>query len=157
MPKSDNNSELDIDQYALDEDWVNQPKLYRKYATELADAKDEYERARDNTKVVEAECYLDVSENFESHGLDKRTETGIKSVIPLHEDYREAIDKELKAKHKMEVLNGVVMSLSHRKTALEKLVDLRLADYFAEPKARTKSTRQIMDQVSGRSKKRSVK
>lgn len=145
--KQRDDTSLDIDENALDEEWVNQPKLYRQYATELADASDLYERACSNTKLVEAECYLDISENFEKFGLDKRTESGIKALIPTHEDYKEALDYEHTTKHKVDLLKGIVHSLSHRKTALEKLVDLRLADYFAEPKARTKSSRQVMDDI----------
>lgn len=147
IKKTRDDTTLDIDENALDEEWVNQPKLYRQYATELAHASDLYERMSSNLKLVEAECYLEISKNFEDYGLDKRTESGVKAVIPTHPDYKKALQKEQKEKLKVDLLKGIVHSLSHRKTALEKLVDLRLADYFAEPKARNKSSRQLMEDI----------
>ena len=123
----------------LDEEWVAQPRLYAEYAIKLAGARSDLERAKARADVAEAELDKEIRMNPEKFGLSNVTEKGIKSTITLQREYRKATKAIIEAKHLVDVLDAQVSALDHRKKALEKLVDLRLSDYFSEPRTPIKN------------------
>lgn len=125
---------IELDPFRLDEEWVNQPKLYREYAEQLADARKDVEEAKAQLDLVEAELYAELSSNPEKYGLSKTTEASIRNAILQEVDYQEAQQVVIDAKHRVGQLDAVVTAIDHRKRALEKLVDLRLSEYYSEPK-----------------------
>ena len=131
---------FDLDANRLDQEWLNQPKLYHEYATKLADARRDHEQAKANLKLVESEARLRIRKNPTQYDLPKATEGAIEEVVVTQPDYRKALHKMLEAKHASEVLQATVDALDHRKKALEKLVELRLHDYYAEPRVRDRGS-----------------
>ena len=125
---------FDLDKNRLDEEWTQQPRLYAQYATKLADARAEHERAKASRDVVEAELDRDIRLNPEKYDLTKVTEGSIQSTITLQKAHRKVVGDVIEASHTVDTLDAYVRALDHRKKALEKLVDLRLADYFSEPR-----------------------
>lgn len=119
---------------ALDGEWVEQPRLYYEWAAKLAEARSEYERTKADLKLVEAELDRDIRRDPESFGHAKITETLVERTIQLQRAYRRAHDLMLQAKHTAEQLEAAVTALDHRKRALEGLVQLWLASYFAAPR-----------------------
>lgn len=133
--KTDKFSFLNIDIGELDQEWVKQSRLYHKWATKLADARFDHDTAKSKLDAVEAECDRDIRLMPSDYGIQKITEERVKKAVILHPDYA-AADQDLNhAKHRMHSLEAVVYALDHKKRALEKLVDLRLADYFSDPRA----------------------
>lgn len=124
-----------IDKDRLDEEWVSQPLLYYKYAMRLADAREEFDRAKARKEVVEAELDAAIRRDPPAFGLEKITDDAIKKAIIRQRRHTEAQEELIKAKHTMDVLDLTVDTLDQRKRALEKLVDLRLKEYFSEPRA----------------------
>jgi len=140
---------LEIDPNALDKEWTDQPRTYGFYAIALADANAQAEEMKANLELLAAEYDSQIRENPEEYGLEKITENAIRNVILTQEEY-DTLATELRTiQHRAGVLKAVVFALDHRKKALEKLVDLRLADYFSEPKA-SKAARSQMEKVSDR-------
>jgi len=127
--------ELGIDQNDLDKEWVNQPSLYYKYATDLADAKQDLEEAKSDFDVVKAELDQTIRSFPEKYGLAKLTEAGVASAIPNQDRYKTARDNIIARKHDVDILEAAVSALDHRKKALENLVSLFLANYYSSPKA----------------------
>lgn len=140
---------LDIDNYALDTEWIRQPTLFFEYAEQLTDARNELDEAKSRLEVAKAEldevcASLDtqIRSNPESFGVtSKITETVVKNTVLLHADYKKAkkkcedIQKEiLQTKHNVDILQAFVSSLDVKKTALENLVKLHGQNYFATPK-----------------------
>lgn len=139
---------FDIDPNALDKEWVNQPRLYYTYASEAAEARDAWERAKAEKEVMEAEMEeaeaevsLKIRRNPDGYNLEKVTEDCIKKTVLLQAEYKaaqrllfQAQQKVIKAKSKLDLAEVAVKTLDHKKAALEDLVRLRLANYYAEPR-----------------------
>lgn len=143
---------LEIDVDNLQEEWVGQPALYFKYAKLLADARDSYERHKAEIDVTRAEIDEVIRQDPEEFGLEKITETAVKMAIEGHPEYKEVVELALKAKHKVDIFQAATAALDHRKRALEKLVDMEVSMFYAEPKAAEHSREAVRE-----STKRSVK
>ena len=124
-----------IDENQLDKEWVAQPKFYHKYAKKAAMARQEMEQAKANMEVIKAEQSQKIRKNPLDFGIEKITEKAIEDAITVSQEARGATEALIDAKHAVEILDAAVQTLEHRKRALEKLVDLRLANYFSEPKS----------------------
>ncbi len=122
------------DRYHLDEELVNQPRYYFEFAERLADARRDHERAEANKDLTYAELDQKMRANPEVFGIEKVTEGSVKQAITVHKKYQSAVATAIDAKHDMDVLQGAVTALDHRKRALEKLCELFLANYFANPR-----------------------
>jgi hypothetical protein len=129
-------TDFEINRLALDDEWVRQPDLYRRYAEDAADARRLFDEAKNTLTVTRAEVEMDVRENPEDHGLAKVTETAVKTAVEMSAKVQLAEKEVIKTRYAMEVLQGALGALDHKKKALGDLVSLHLADYFSEPKAR---------------------
>lgn len=126
---------FEIDKLRLDSEWVEQPKLFHKYSTRLADAKEELERAKAHKDVVEAELGRDIRSDPAKYDLPKVTEGAVEACILLQPSYQAALDQVIKSRHNVDLLQAAVDTLDHKKKALESLVYLHGQDYFSAPVA----------------------
>jgi len=127
---------LQIDTNRLDKEWVNQPKYFFDYACQLADAKRALEGLKAELDIVRAEREMRIRKHPEKYKLgDKVTEGSIKCTLEGQPLVKEAQDKILSAKHRVDILQAAVAALDQRKTALENLVKLTLSSYMASPQA----------------------
>lgn len=155
-PKSSGASDVDssvfeIDENALDREWIAQPILFYQYAERLADARLELDEAKANFDLVGAECDYAVRSNPQVYDLDKVTERAVEKAVINQEEFQAAQRKVQKAKHKVDVLQAFVTALDHRKRALEKLVDLFGMNYYAKPEAGTAESKETMSRVRKKS------
>ena len=123
----------EIDKYRLDQEWEQQPRLYREHAERLADAERDLSQAEAAVKVTRADVELKVRKAPDLYGVEKVAEAGIKAAVELDKRVRKSTLTVIEAKHKADILKAAVRTLEHRKSSLEELVRLWLADYFAEP------------------------
>ena len=126
---------FNLKKHELDNEWIDQPRLYHKYAIELAESRSAYEQAKANRDVMEAEIRLDIRQNPGNFGIEKLTEATVSEVLILQKPWQVANSAVLAAKHAMEILQAMVDALEHRKKALEALVSLEQRDYFSKPRA----------------------
>ena len=141
-----------IDQNRLDAEWLKQPQLYYEYAVILADAKEALGRARAKREVVVAEIDKDVRLRPEKYGVEKITEGVVEKTVILQERYQVANKGVIGAKHDVDIAQAAVDTLDHRKRALQDLVQLRMANYFSEP--RMKGGKEQMDEERMRQRRR---
>jgi len=148
-----------IDIYNLHTELARQPGLYIDYAEQYADSVAIMMRADEKVKTVKTEGKRRVDEkradldakirtNPELYGLDsdkKPTENAITNAIISNQNFKEiqdtvtkeiaeAMEAYIEAVRIKELLDGVKIGFSHRKTALEKEVELFLNSYYADPK-----------------------
>lgn len=139
---------VEPDKFKLDEECVKQPGYVMEYGLQLADAEAEYLRAKAEKEVIRAEIDRDIRSIPEDYEISKITEETVKSVILIQPRYKRAVEKEIVAGHKVDVLKTVMEALRHRKSSLEGLLHLQAQMYFGEPRtsetkeARTKEIRQ---------------
>ncbi len=127
---------FDIDLNRLDEEWLNQPKIFFEYARRLATAHIRESEARAEREVVKAELDLKVRKNLKKYKIDnvKLTEAVILGVVHNLPEYKSAQKARLIRKHRTDILQAAINALNHRKSALERLVSLHGQNYFSTPK-----------------------
>lgn len=144
LPEAEDFEILSIDQNLLDKEWLNQPRFFFQYARQLADARQAYEEAKANLKLVAAEADQKVRMKLTANE-EKITEAVVSAAVLRRNDYREAEQAVFTAKHNMDVLDAAVEALRHRKDALENLVRLHGQNYFSEPRATGDNKRTVDD------------
>lgn len=122
---------VEVDPNELDREWLEQPSLYFQYASFAADARKEWEVHKNYLELVKAEVDGRIREESEK----KPSEAAIDKMVVRSPEYQAQQARVNEARHKMDVVNAAVSALDHRKTALTKLVDLFLANYFSKPKS----------------------
>jgi hypothetical protein len=121
---------FEIDKNNLDRECVRQPKLYHKYAMQLVHRRRDLEQAKARLEIVSAET----GQKVRRRAPDKLTEKMVQEQTLTNGKYIAALKELMDLQHEVNVLVVAVDTLDHRKRALENLVKLRLADYFAEPR-----------------------
>lgn len=164
---------FEIDLERLDEEWVNQPKLYHEYSTKLTEAKEEKEWAEvqvevtdDYRRSVRAKLDLKIRKNpvkFLTSKI-KLTETAISNRILIHPAYIKAKERVYEAKKALIKANAsvstyysAVFALDHRKKALENCVTLFGQDYFASPRAKDGNFQKTVDRSNKQKARRKKK
>jgi hypothetical protein len=124
----------EIDKHRLHAEWERQPKMYHEAADRLAEADGEVDRLKGIMELMAAEVEMEVRENPQGFGMKKATEASVEKAVIMDQRFQRAQSAFLGAKAKARHLRAEVMYLDQRKTALEYLSKLRLADYFADPR-----------------------
>lgn len=136
IPESEEerDSLVEIDEYNLDKEFYEQPKLMRRYAFKVADLRLIVAERKAAVDLVKAELELAIRAEPENYGVKKVTEKLVEAVIITQDEYKTALKKYNRAKHKLDQYQAIVSALEHRKSALEGAVKLHGQGYFAEPR-----------------------
>jgi hypothetical protein len=128
--------DVKIDPEQLDVEWLMQARLYGDYAEELVHANDRLRRAEQKLKVIRSELVLEAAEKGERVlGKDvKPTAQNIEAYYRTDKEHIEAKEEYFQAALEAEMLQNAVYAMGQRKTALENLVKLHAANYFATPR-----------------------
>lgn len=126
--------DIEIDETALDLEWLEQPSLMIKYAKHLAETNRLMDSVKEKRDIVRAELDLDIRKNPDDYNIDKITEAVVQSVILLQDKYKEINKKYFDACFEYEMSKLAVRAIEHRKEALENLVKLHGQQYFAGPR-----------------------
>lgn len=161
MSKNNQNSQIDdsfleIDEGALDREWVRQPKLYFKFAMRLALARSEFDEAKADFELVKADLDSAIRDDPTEYGLKKLTEPGVVAAMPRQGQYIKALQDINEKRRAQGILEAAVTALEHKKRALEKLVDLHGQEYFSTPRAPANSREAVdnMEKQAARTKRR---
>ena len=126
--------DIRIDETALDVEWLEQPKLFMKYAKHSARMAQELEREKEKLDLVRAGLDKEIRTDPEKFGIAKITETAVSNTIISHPEYKEANESYLEMKYEYDIARSAVNAMNMRKEALENLVRLHGMQYFAGPK-----------------------
>jgi hypothetical protein len=127
--------DLEIDKYALDQEWLRQAILYAKYTEEAVLAEDERDRLKERLSLLETKKIADVRKNPKAYGLsEKPTESAIKEVAALDEEIINLNSQLLDAMKSAKITNIAITAFEHKKRALTKLTDLFMSNYWAQPR-----------------------
>lgn len=125
--------DVEINPEALDVEWVKQASLYLKYGEQVAKMRDRVDRLKEKLDVQDAELSLKIRQNPASYGLDKVTEGVIKDTILASADHTELANELAETRYELEILQTALRAMDVKKSALENLVRLHGASYFAGP------------------------
>ena len=144
---------LEIDKLRLDEEWVEQPKLYFTWARKHADALLRVDKTKSYLDLVKADLDAAIRNDPAAFGQVKITEKVVENLILGNEEYQAAAKNVATAKHDVAILAAAVEALQHRKRGLECLVTLHGQEYFAGPRAFGEN-REAMDAIEKRAVRR---
>ena len=149
---------LEIDKHQLDAECLKQPRLYHKYAIELATAKTKLDESESNFKTVKATLDNLIRMNPSSFDLhEKLTEEMIASTIIIQEKYEKAQASITRRQYIVSLLYAMVIGLDHKKNSLENLIKLHGQDYFSAPRTDEKTAERLKTHRSNAIAKRCAK
>lgn len=130
----DYEKDLYIEEGSLDVEWLNQPLLMLRYARERAKAEKEVARLKRKLKVTGATTDKDIRTNPNDYKITvKLTEEVVKNAVLCDEEYQELEEELIEANYELSMIEGAVDAIKQRKDALQDLVRLHAAQYFAGP------------------------
>ena len=141
---------LFIDKHNLDNEWIEQPKLFNRFSVAAADAKRKRDKAYAELKIVTSETYLDVRTNPSDYDLEgKPTEGMVNNAVGCSDAVKDAQRDHRTAQYQYDILQGSCEALNQRCKALENLVKLHGQDYFSEPRIR-KDDKEAVEELNKR-------
>lgn len=134
MPDLTYKEELFIDKFGLDEEWLQQPGRFMKWAEMAADAVYARDKAKEKLEYVEAELDAEARSDWDTHcpGI-KMTNDGVVAWVRIQPLYREAVDALNVATRTMNIMTAAKSAFEQRKKALEKLTELFIAGHYSRP------------------------
>jgi len=155
-------SDMYIDENALDVELLEQPALMMKYSKMLAELKRDRDLEKENLDLTRAELDKAIRADPAFFDIVKITETVITNTIITLKAYKAAMKEYLDTKFEVDVCQGVVSAIEQRKSALEYLVKLHGQQYFAGPstphdltEARAKKTKSRNTRMKDKMKRKS--
>ena len=129
--------DMHIDENSLDIEWLEQADLAVQWGKYYTECEEQFQRADENVKIVRSELILEINRNPEKFlGIGiKPTDTKVEAAYRVDKRHVEAKERWLKAKKKLgdaEIIKNEITFT--RKSALENMVKLHSADWFAGPK-----------------------
>jgi hypothetical protein len=119
--------------FQLDVEWEHHAEEVYHFLEEMAAARQQMDAKKERLDEIRAELDFAIRRDPNKFGLDKVTETLITNTITLQPQYREASQQFLESKDKYNTAANIVTAMEHKKKALEGLVNLHIAGYYALP------------------------
>jgi len=135
---NDLRSQVSIDPDKLDVEWMVHAERVFDACEQVTEYEETFLSAKANEEEVYATLVNRVRKKPEKYGIDKITESAIKSVVEVHEKYMAAKEQTIAARHEWTTRKNLVIALDAKKKALENLVILWTSNYHSDPKDRTK-------------------
>lgn len=131
----DFDKDLRIDPDSLDVEWLEQAPLAMRYAKHLVQCHSKVRQLEEQKKTVRSELILQANRDPEKClGKEKPNAADIEAYYRNHDDYKDVIEQLNKALEEAEYTELAKNEVSFtRKAALENLVKLHAAQYFAGP------------------------
>lgn len=150
---------LSIDINRLDREWLGQPELVYVYSIKLADARRESDSLKSKLELVESSFDGKIRKNPKKYGIESKTitESAIRACLSSIDEVIFVKRQLINKKHTIDILTAAVNALEHRKRALEKLVDLWQASYFASPMAGRSNTSREFRELAKREDTKKVR
>lgn len=126
---------LDINN--LDKEWERQSELMEEYSSALSNLNREYSDMKLVLDGIIAEKkirYRTDGEIFYKEKTTKVTEGALSDAIDCDIDITNQKKLLVEKQYQIDMIKGIVEALRHKKSALEREVDLYIAGYFSTPK-----------------------
>ena len=126
--------ELTIDKHNLDVEWINQSKVFAEWGEELVYAQERTDKAKANLDLIKAQIDSKIRANNIG---SKTTESQILNMIIQDSEYQKAIVEHIEAKKQEGIIEIARKAFEfQRNKALDRLTDLFLSNYWAEPRGK---------------------
>jgi len=141
----DYKQDIKINEYDLEQEWVEQASLFLYYAEAHADALHNKDIAKSKLEYVYAVMYSKIKAKWESYFENKPTEPAIKEFILSHKKFKIAERKYMSACHEANLMLAAKTAFEHRKLALSNLASLKIGGFYSEPRNRVQDIKNIKE------------
>ena len=147
-------ADMRIDETALDVEWLEQANLAMKYGRYYALARRRFAEAEEKVKVVRAELIAEANADpVECCNKKSPNAADIEAYYRMDDRHKEAKEEWVTAQYELDMAEIAKNEVSFtRKAALEGLVTLYVAQYFAGPKM----PRDLTAEVAQRAKQKKI-
>lgn len=126
---------LKIDEGSLDTECLRHPRRVLRWVLLEAEAKQDVALAKARLDLVRARLRNAVRADPARHGLkDKPAKDLVDDAAEATDDYQAALAELIAAEAHVDQVKGVVSGLHEKRRAIERLVELKQIDYYAEPR-----------------------
>lgn len=123
-----------IDESALDVEWLEQGEIAIEYGKELARLRKKVSILDEKVKIIRSELINKAYANPEKLPGGKVNMQVVEAYYRTHKKHKAAKDELIEAQHELDMAEIAKNEMTFtRKTALENLVKLHIAAYFAGP------------------------
>lgn len=133
MSNLDYEDDIEIDEQSLDVEWLQQAKLFMRYAKYAAETRYAMDLAKEALDVVKATLDQEIRSHPDAYEIAKITEAVVQNAIITHPEHQAEMKKFVAAKYEAELAQAAVRAFDQRKVALENLVRLHGMSYFSGP------------------------
>lgn len=126
--------DLTIDKHNLDTEWMKQSHLFSNWGEELVYAEERVDKAKARLDLVKA----NIDSNIRAQNIgSKITESQISNMIIQDLEYQKAVSEHIEAKKQQGIIEVARKAFEfQRNKALDRLTDLFLSNYWAEPRGK---------------------
>jgi len=144
--------DLHINKFRLDEEWLNQSRLYAKYANLCSKLRKKHLKIWEKKKTRKAQLI----KKFRKENPKAKNDE-VESYWRCDKKYRRLSLEVIDAEYEYNILNNAVFAFSQRKTALEQEVKLYLSEYYSEPKPGDEKSHKYINDTKKSSTKDRIK
>ena len=127
-------NDLIIDKHNLDTEWMNQSLIFAEWGEELIFAGERTDKAKAKIDLVRAQTDSKIRE---LNTGSKITESQISNLIIQDEEYQKVVFEHIEAKKQEGIIEVARKAFEfQRNKALDRLTDLFLSNYWAEPRGK---------------------
>lgn len=134
MTERDLQQDIFLQKNCLDDEWLEQARKYYYYAAAAVEAAAAKDRLKFQCDTMEAKVESEIRKNPERFGVDKITDSSVKAAMLSDDRIQDARKDLLNADKEMKLLQVAERTIGDMKKSLEKLTDLFLSNYWAEPR-----------------------
>jgi hypothetical protein len=127
------NHDVNIDESALDVEFLEQPTLMKKYGDIVSEARKELDYLKEQLDAVKAQLSKEIRADPDSFDVGKITENIVADTILLQDEYKKAAEEVVEAQYRYGMARSALDAISTRKDTLEGLIKLYGMQYFTGP------------------------
>jgi predicted nuclease with TOPRIM domain len=149
--------DIKINRYRLERNAQEHSSVYLHYAEKLAEAKTEFNNAKDNLDYIKATTEMKYRKMKELPDNLKKVEASYSNLVHTDDDVLKAKIRITKAKEELDLMEAAVRSLEHRKDQISNLTKLWLGGYYSNPSqhsGESNSTQNSRDALNRKRKER---
>ena len=124
---------VQIDESALDVEWLQQASLTLQYGKNRAFTKKILEKKKERLALCSAELTQAIHKNPAQFQIEKVTVAAVNAAILQDEEYQDANNQVIEATYDYDIAGAADNAIQGKKSALENLVKLHGQSYFAGP------------------------
>lgn len=130
----DYETDIVIDESALDVEWLEQPRLFLRYCRKEHEARRDVDYAKERLDIVKAKLDKKIRANPDHYDIARISEMAIENAIKMEEEFQAANKERIEAGYEWGMAIAAVRAFDQRKSALENLARLHGQQYFAGPR-----------------------